>query len=82
MTRVTLYTKPGCHLCDDVAQVIALVRRARQFELEIRDIFDDEGDFQLYQHEIPVVKVNGAEIARHRMSAQTLESALDAADHS
>ena len=76
--KVTLYTKPGCHLCEAVEQAIGEVRRRRPFELEVRDILDDEGDFQKYRYEVPVVLVNGREVARHRMTPQELEAALAA----
>ncbi len=79
MKRVTLFTKPGCHLCEVVERTIAEVGRSRAFELEIRNILDDEGDYREYQHDVPVVMVNGKEIARHRMERRKLEAVLDRA---
>ena len=76
MPRVTLYSKPQCHLCDVVKDVIARVRTRREFDLEIRNILDDPADHQLYKNDIPVVLVDGVEIARHRLSEQRLEWAL------
>ena len=81
MTRVTLYSKPECHLCDVVKEVIAGVKRRRKFELEIRDILDDPQDFERFKNDIPVVYVNGKEIARHRLSEARLNFALDEAEH-
>jgi glutaredoxin len=74
---VTLYTKPGCHLCEAVEQVIEEVRRRRGFELVVKNILDDPADFEKYQHDIPVVMVDGHEVARHRMEARMFEAALD-----
>ena len=74
--KVTLFTKPGCHLCEAVEQAVALVRRRWAFDLEVRNILDNPADFQKYQHEIPVVLVNGREVARHRMTPDELEAAL------
>jgi glutaredoxin len=76
MPRVTLFTKPGCHLCEAVEQAVAVVRRRRAFDLEVRNILDDPADFRKYQHEIPVVLVNGVEVARHRMTPEELETSL------
>lgn len=76
MICVTLYTKPGCHLCEAVQQVIERVRKKRQFELEIRNILENESDLARYQTEIPVVLLNGREIARHRLSSAELEASL------
>ncbi len=79
MTRVTLYTKPGCHLCEAVEQVIARVRKKQPFDLEIRNIDDSAADLARYHAEIPVVLVNGREIARYRLSTAEFEAALGAA---
>lgn len=76
MRRITLYTKPECHLCEAVEQTIARVRLRREFELIVRNILDDNKDLETYRHEIPVVLLDGREIARHRLSAVELERAL------
>ena len=77
MTQVTLYTKPGCHLCESVEEVIRDVARRRAFELKLVNILEDPAAFALYEFEIPVVFVNGKEIARHRLNQGELEAALD-----
>jgi glutaredoxin len=79
MIEVTLYTKPGCHLCDVAAQVIEEVGRRSALRLTKRNILDNPDDFRQYQFEIPVVFVAGKEVARHRLTAAQLEAALDAA---
>jgi hypothetical protein len=77
MQRVTLYSKPECHLCHVVKEVISRVRARREFELEIRNILTDPTDYERYKNDIPVVMVDGVEIARYRLSEQRLEWALD-----
>lgn len=76
MKQVILYTKPGCHLCDAVEQVIVKVRQRRAFDFARFNILDDPAVFDRYKHDIPVVTVDGREIARHRMTAAQLEAAL------
>jgi glutaredoxin len=78
MTRptVTLYTKPGCHLCEAVEQAIAQVARRRPLEVVLRNILDDPADLERYQYEIPVVLLDGVEIARYRLTAEELEAAV------
>jgi glutaredoxin len=73
---VTLYTRPGCHLCEPVAEAIRQVAANRQFDFVSRNIEEDPADFQKYKNDIPVVTVNGIEIARHRMTVDQLERAL------
>lgn len=80
MTRVTLYSKPDCHLCDVVKETIARVAKRRSFELEVRNIELDEKDRERFAYDIPVVMVEGKEIARHRLSEIRLDYALDQAE--
>ena len=76
MKRLTFYTKPQCGLCDDVKDVIDEARAMIEFEVEIRNILDDAADYERYKHDIPVVLLNGREIARHRMTLPQLLAAL------
>jgi len=77
MTKVTLYSKPGCHLCEPVQDTILAVQRERGFEFLVRNIEEDAADFEKYQHAIPVVVVDGREIARYKLSRRQLEAALE-----
>jgi glutaredoxin len=77
MHTLTLYTKPGCHLCDAVEAVIARVAQRRPIQLVSVNILDDPADFERYQFAIPVVSVEGAEIARYRLTVESLDAALD-----
>jgi glutaredoxin len=74
--RVTLYTKPECGLCDEVKEVIEIVRRRRPFEVELRNILENLDEYEKYKHDIPVILLDGVEIARHRMTEEQLEFAL------
>lgn len=76
---VTLYTKPGCHLCEPVAEAIAAAAKVRAFDAVSRNILDDPADFERYKHAIPVVTVNGREVARYRLALPQLLQAIDAA---
>jgi glutaredoxin len=76
MKQVTLFTKPGCHLCESVEQVIRHVAHRRRFRLSVRNILDDPNDQAAYETAIPVVLVDGVEIARYRLTAHDLEAAL------
>jgi len=78
MNQVILYSKPGCHLCQPVKDVILALQKERGFEFVVRNIQEDAADFEKYQHAIPVVLVNGREIARYKLSRRQLEQALEA----
>ena len=76
MKTVTLYTKPGCHLCETVEATIIAVAKQRKFVFIRRDISEVAADYELYKHDIPVILVDGVEVARHRMSAEQLMRAI------
>jgi hypothetical protein len=73
---VTLYSKPGCHLCEPVAETIAEASKVAAFRLVRRNILDDPQDYERYKHAIPVVTVNGREVARYRLRLQDLLAAV------
>lgn len=56
MTDLILYSKPGCHLCEGLAEKLAQIEQP-DFDLEIRDITTREDWLQAYQYEIPVLCV-------------------------
>ncbi len=60
--EITLYTRPGCHLCEEVAEQLADLQRAAAFTVRAVDITADfELHRRLWQH-IPVVAVAGLEL--------------------
>jgi glutaredoxin len=58
---VTLYGRPGCHLCDDARATLQRVRRTHPFRLEEVDIETDDALFKRYLERIPVVAIDGEE---------------------
>ena len=59
MRSVVLYSRPGCHLCDDARVVLDRVRADLPFELVERDISLDDALHRRYLERIPVVAVDG-----------------------
>ena len=76
--QLTMYSRPGCHLCDDMKEVLDRVHREQPFTLTIVDIASDPRLLKQYQHEIPVLVMEETEIARHRIDAATLTRLLAA----
>jgi hypothetical protein len=52
---VTLYTKPSCHLCEDLLADLHQVRVSLQFDIVERNINDHADDFERFQYLIPVL---------------------------
>ena len=76
MARVTLYGKPGCHLCDDARAVVGAVRAERPFELEEVDVSLDPALQREYGERIPVVAIDGEELFEYRVDPQELRERL------
>ena len=74
---ITLYTKPGCHLCDVVKATIQKVAAVRPLRLVERNILDEPADLHRFQHAIPVVFVGEREVARYRVTERQLLAAID-----
>lgn len=79
---VTLFTKEGCTLCDRVQDVLRALRATHPHTLRLQDITDDGGAnpwFDRYKYDIPVLHLNGAYWAKHRLAAEEAAAGLAAA---
>jgi glutaredoxin len=77
MPVVTLYGKPGCHLCDDARAVVERVREQRPFELEEVDVSLDPVLHSRYGERIPVVELDGEELSEFFVDEESLRERLD-----
>lgn len=78
-SRIVLYTKPGCHLCDDMRDQLDAALRGTATPVQHIDIASDLDVYMRYRHDIPVLLIDGREVARHRITDQALVDALAAA---
>lgn len=62
---VTIYSKPDCHLCDLAKDVIDRCRKKVDFAVEVIDISQNPVLLDRYRNDIPVILLDGKEIARH-----------------
>jgi glutaredoxin len=74
--RVTLLSRPGCHLCDDARAVIARVAADLGVPWEEVDITEDDELYRRYWEQIPVTLVDGRQHDFWRVSEQRLRVAL------
>ena len=70
--QLILYTRLRCHLCDDIKEILASVRKVEPFELREIDISTDPALERRYGRDVPVLLINGAEAARHRIDEREL----------
>jgi glutaredoxin len=70
MSHVTLYSKPGCHLCDDARAYLDDLASTADFDLDEIDIRRDTDLFERYRYRIPVIVVDGVERLEGRITAE------------
>ena len=79
--RLTLYSKPGCHLCDEMKSTIRRVLSTRTADptisVEEIDISVDPALIERYGLEIPVLLIDGKKAAKYRVSEQELTQMLE-----
>jgi glutaredoxin len=75
-TAVTLYGRPGCHLCDDARDALERVRADTPFELLEVDIERNDELFKRYLERIPVVCVDGQEVFEFEVDEAALRRRL------
>ena len=76
MTRVTLYTRVGCHLCEAAAAVLAAERERSWFALEVVDVDRDPELAGRYGVRVPVVAVDGVEEFEYEVPLDLLRARL------
>ena len=72
MPVLTLYGKPGCHLCENARAAVERVREAYPFELEEVDVSIDPLLYRRYGERIPVLAVDDEELFEHFVDEPTL----------
>ncbi len=80
--RVILYTRPGCHLCDEAKEAMLAARCADEYTLDEVNIESDPRLLNAYRNDIPVVFINGIEAFRHRVPTEDFRRRLLMGDQS
>ncbi len=74
--RVTLYTKADCGLCEEAASMLRRLQKQWRFEIEYVDIEADAGATERYGSRIPVIAVDGEEVAAAPLEEKQLAAIL------
>ena len=75
-SRVVVFGRAGCHLCDDAQDVVGRVCEAMGEPWTKVSIDDNQALLTAYGELIPVVTVDGREVARYRITDEELRLAL------
>ena len=72
MLALTIYSRPGCHLCDEMKAVVQQVARTIPLSLAEVYISTDAALEAQYGLEIPVLLVEGKKAAKYRIAEDAL----------
>lgn len=76
MSKIVLYSRRGCHLCDDAAALLARYSLA----FDTVDVDADPALRRRYNECVPVVEIDGKERFRGRVDERLLRRLIDAGD--
>ena len=74
--RVVIYSRPGCHLCEEAKKVIEGSGYRGEYTLEEINIESDAELLRRYRYDIPVITINGEEAFRHRVTGDEFREKL------
>jgi glutaredoxin len=74
--HVVIYSRPGCHLCEEAKKVIEASGYREEYTLEEINIESDAELLSRYRYDIPVITINGQEAFRHRVTADEFRKRL------
>lgn len=79
---VTLYTRSGCHLCDEAKAAIAPI--LREFGADLREVNVDEDAVlkERYGWDVPVIFIGPRKAAKHRVDLAQFRKQLQGAESS
>lgn len=74
--HVIIYSRPGCHLCDEAKAAITSAGCNDQFTLEEVNIESDDELLRKYKYDIPVIMIDGVESFIHRVAANEFKTRI------
>ena len=77
---VRLYTKPGCHLCEEAKAVMLKAGCADEYVLEEINIESDPALFERYRFEIPVITINDVKAFKYHLNADEFRRRIERAN--
>jgi glutaredoxin len=76
MPTLRLYSRPGCHLCDEARATLERLQQRARFTLDEVDITQDDDLHRRYLERIPVIALDGEELFDHFVDEAALTDRL------
>ena len=77
MTKVTIYSRQGCHLCDDAFNTLESMREELNFEIDVINIDIDPELIKLYSDQVPVIHIDGEHHDFYKVDPVRFRSSLE-----
>jgi glutaredoxin len=77
MTTITIYSRHGCHLCDDAQAVLDSMREELNFEIDVINIDEDAELVKLYSDQVPVIHIDGEHHDFYKVDPVRFRSSLE-----
>ena len=74
--ELIIYSREGCHLCEDMLEALAQFEVELGYSIRVYDIDDDASLLERFNALVPVVYFNGQELMRYYFELATLKIAL------
>jgi len=76
MPVLQVYSREGCHLCEDMLEALAHFQVELGYSFQVYDIDDDASLLEQFNALVPVVYFNGQELMRYYFELATLKNVL------
>ncbi len=77
MTQITIYSRAGCHLCDDAQKILESMQEELNFEIEVIDIDESAELIKLYSDQVPVIHIDGLHHDFYKVDPDRFRSSLE-----
>ena len=74
---ITIYSRHGCHLCEDAEETLTTLKSELDFSLEVIYIDGDSNLEKLYGHEVPVIHIDGEHHDFYKVDPVRFKSSLE-----
>ena len=76
MTELTLFSRDGCHLCDDMLFALQSLAGQHRFEVHVVDIDASRSLSKALNAAIPLLMLNGQVVSQYHLDYAKLQEAL------
>lgn len=76
-SRFIVYSREGCHLCEDLVEHLEQLAREYRFEYEVRDVDDKAEWLAAYDTRVPVVEFGGDPVCEYFLDQAALLACLE-----